>query len=332
MFLDLQLKFRGSAISVVVIVATIVWRCAADDGFVEVEGRLRARPNVHYIADRRAFTYNGASSAKFESAKDANRLMALRTRLFNEAVENARKNLATFISEHHAIWESLLDAPESDLSLWLPSSLSGDKCSVSLFGCTVSDCAELFLDGRIYVAVTVIWSPEAAIAASKARENAVYLEEKDFLQLRTRVKNETLFNLIGPRLYELQREDGSVFVPVGAVAVDMGGFSGMRLSDASKMAEEAAARTLEQFVESPLRVVFNDAPPGILSSREENAAAPEKAPTEEPSKAREEKRVNCRLVFSGVVRDPTTGRSLYAAAYAPDCFTKTQSFQKPKNR
>lgn len=317
-------KLKAARLIAAVFMAIAAWFCQAGDGLENVLSRLRTPSNLHFVPERRTLCFTGASIAKCDVAGAPERVMTARAVAFDKAVMEARKGLARFLSQHLAVWESVLDASRDDSSLWLTSSNSKGWSSVVLDGCVVVDYAELMEGGDLYVAVTIEWSPDCAIAAKLARTNRIYLDTEDFAQVVTWAKSVRLAKKLGPRMCSITHDGGSWLVPAGTAAVDIEGLSGLRLKAAMRKVEADASRAFEQAVETPLEVVFEDASSVSRQSSGHDDAIKvhEKFASSTIAASHGMNLVRRRIVHEGVVRDETTGRRLYAMTYAPDCFAR----------
>lgn len=314
--------FRISASALMVF--AFVWACHAGDGLRIVEERLETPSNRHYIPERRTLCFNGVSLVKCDAASEPARVMECRAIAFDKAVMEARKGLAKYLSQNLSVWENVLDASCDDASLWLSSSRSEGWSSVVLDGCVVTDFAEFFEEGELFVGVTLEWSPDFAIAAKLARTNKVYLDNNDFVQVAAWAKDGKLSAKLGPRMCSVSHNGGTWFVPTGTAAIDIEGLSRLKMNVAISKVKTDAERAFEQAVQSPLQVVF--AGDSSVSRRrvgdvEDTIDVNESLASSTTVATSGMNLVRRRVAHEGVVRDSVTGRRLYVMTYVPDCFS-----------
>lgn len=314
-------KARSHRWSAVAAVVAFAATCFAGDGLRLVEERLRTPPDFHLDISRGAVFFNGVASAPYDVAKDAPHLAALRERLCAKAVLNAKTDMARYLSQRFAVWEKVVDKSARDASAWRSVSSSSGSSGVSLRGCTISDCAELFDDGDFFVAVTVEWSVEAHDAANIAARGAKLYGDDAFQALRKALKDAEIHDIAGARMFRVDAGCGEILVPVGAAIVDIDGLSGLRMKAAIEKADAAAQRFFESAVVAPLDVTFSDS--SDATSLGSSRRISETMVVSSESVATGLNRVPRRLAYSGILRDPVTQRKLYVVAFVPDVFKKS---------
>ena len=316
---------KSGAVAVLMAICGVA--CFAGDGLRLVEAKLAAPPNRHLATEKNAIVFNGVASAKFDPAKDAPRMMAIRSQLLAEAMIAARKSLARYVSQNFSVWEGVVDASSADSSLWISGSESKGSSDIVLDGCTVSDYAELVDDGDFFVAVTLEWSVEGDLAAKVAKTGRKFLDEADFTRLRAHLKGAELSRKIGPRICEITHGGQRLVVPVGTAAIDIDGLSGLQLKKAIRKVEIAAGQAFEQAVETPVHVDFSDSSVVEKSceGEEESVQSESRLTTVTESVSRNMNHVKRRMAYSGVLVDGATRRKLYVMSFVPDCFAENRA-------